>query len=205
MIAIQTKADIKPNLLKNLRARTEPSALVKVGARAAANETREHLFELDRSKINRLGGKRTHFFGQAARAVQTPTLHTGLPGGAAMGRFEINHVGLAQRLLGGRLQPVRTKYLTIPARAEAYGKSAREFKDLHFVPTRTGGALVQNLQSIVRRTKTGFKSGGTRGGGVMFWLVKQVNQAADPSVMPSDEKLSSVVSKAMAEHVSSNL
>jgi hypothetical protein len=76
---------------------------------------------------------------------------------------------------------------------------------LHFEPGRRGGALVTNLQTGLKRTKTGFKSAGQSGGVVMFWLVKSVSQEPDPKVMIGEEALTAAVTKAMTEHLATRL
>lgn len=92
---------------------------------------------------------------------------------------------VAQRFHGGTITPSGgRKFLTIPARAEAYGKSARQFDDLHFVPTRRGGMLVRNVRTRLGRGKNRQRGSSEAGGETYFWLVKSVTQRADKSVLP---------------------
>jgi hypothetical protein len=88
------------------------------------------------------------------------------------------------RYRGGTLRPVKAKYLTIPARSESYGKSARDFNDLEPVafdgPRGKMLALVQRNQTVITRAKSGKRKGEITkakeiGGGVYFWLVRSVN------------------------------
>jgi hypothetical protein len=172
-----------------------------VGARAIANLTREHLFELEGSHPNALGGPRTHFYANAARSVQNPVA------GDGQVSMSINALGLAQRWLGGDTKAgvgtssftgKLTHYLAIPARAEAYGRTPVEFSDLHFVPRRNGQAmLVQAFQTLVTHVKNGFKAAGEVGGLVMFWLATEVHQNPDPSVMPTEEAMANSAQSAM--------
>lgn len=191
-------------------AKLKAEDLVRVGGRAAANLTREHLFELDRTRPNKMGGKRTHFYADAARSVQTPTVS------GSQATVVVNQVGLAQRWLGGTITAGHgtsswsggpTRYLTIPARPEAYGRRAGEFKDLEFVPATTDhpAMLVQALQTVLKRTKKGFKAVGEAGGMAMFWLVRSVKQEADPTVMPSDDKYNEAVGTAVNEFLALKL
>ncbi|MBI4027887.1 MAG: hypothetical protein HY360_23080 [Verrucomicrobia bacterium] len=161
-----------------------------VGGRALVNTLRAHFFRLDRERANQLGGKRTHFYGQVARSVQDPRLD-----GDTI-NVSINHIGIAQRYFGGEITPKKAKYLTIPARAEAYGKRAREFDDLQILFGRGGPvALVQREQleiTLGRKRKKGDRKVETEeivGGGIFYWLVKSVTQKPDPTILPPENEL----------------
>lgn len=99
---------------------------------------------------------------------------------------------VAQRFFGGMIYPTAGKhFLSLPARSEAYGKSPREFSDLQFIPTGPDkGILVQkdSEEQYGRKRKDGSRKTREIGGGVFFYLVKSVFQAADSSVLPSDEQ-----------------
>ncbi len=182
-----------------------------VGARAAANVTKDHLFALD-SRANPLGGVRTHFYSSAAKSVSDPRVR----GGEIS--FTITKIGLAQRWLGGTITAGTgtssvsgkpTKFLAIPARAEAYNQPPSRFPDLHFVPRRGGGGmLVEALQTKVsiagRKNKT-VTRGSEAGGLVMFWLVKEVHQKPDPSVMPTEGELLTASTTAMGQYLARRL
>jgi hypothetical protein len=167
--------------------------VARVGARGVSNFLRDWFFGLDRTRSNQMGGKRTHFFANVARSVQNPVVSGGV------GSVSINHVGLALRWLGGTIRAGvgtssktgrPTKYLAVPARAEAYGTTPKQMKDLRFVPRRAGGGmLVQALQTAVSFGAKGVRRVREVGGLVMFWLVKQVTQPPDPSVMPDNATL----------------
>ena len=171
--------------LRMVEDQIKPQRLAMVAGRAIAGKVREHLFTLDRSRANRLGGTRTHFYGQAARSVQQPRP---VGGGAVV---SINHVGIRQRLEGGVIRPVRSRWLTIPAVSEAHGKRAREFRNLEFTITDHGPALVETQASLVKFGKKGAKSLGEVGGRVVYWLRKKVKQRPDPSVLPSRSEMQS--------------
>lgn len=176
----------------------------KVVGRAVANRLRKHFSELDSERANTMGGRRTHFYGQARRSVQNPELV-----GDSGVSVSINHVGIAQRYFGGPIEADPGHALAIPARAEAYGKRPGEFKDLHLVVFGELGkaALVQNTQtalSVGRRRKDGSRTvsrGEEQGGGVFFWLVKRVNQRPDHSVLPTESDLQAAASAAGLEYL----
>ena len=137
----------------------------------------------------------TGFWAQAARSTNYDLLVDSIV-------INVTQVGVRQRLEGGEIHREGGGYLTIPARAEAYGKRASEFNNLHAVFFKTGhgffAALVEANRTAVKIGKQ--KKDGTRtttrgaesGGGVMFWLVKSVTQAANPNVIPSAEAITAV-------------
>ncbi len=188
-ITVTTQNPVKPLSMPAAR---------KVAGRSLANKLRDFLFGLDKERANSMGGRRTHFFGQAARSVQQPTIE-----GDTV-TVSINQVGFAQRLFGGTIYPTGgRKFLTIPARSEAYGKRAGEFKDLEILFGRGGRpvALIQRQHTKIKRqgNQHGSKTveAKTEGGGVFFWLVRSVTQQPDPSVLPTEE--------AIGEHVAADL
>ena len=210
MIAILLKSDVLAKISEKAVKLGRTSETAMVGAQAAANLVRDHLFALDAERPNQLGGPRTHFYANAAKSVTTPE-----PDGPDA-TFTITQIGLAQRWLGGEIKPGGgtssvtgnpTKYLAIPARAEAYGKTPGEFNDLEFRKTATGGLLVESLQtgvSIGRRTRHGrtVTRGNEAGGLVMFWLVTSVNQKPDPTVLPTEQEMGDEAARHMESHLS---
>lgn len=174
-----------------------PEKVNPILARAASNHTRQHLFGLDSSRANLMGGRRSHFYGQAARSTQF---------GAAPDSFfvSIDHVGFRQRLEGGTIRPVKAKMLTIPATAEAYGHRAREFNNLRFALLKGIPALVQSTsQRIGYRRPKGSAKGSAAGkvtkgkvipDKVMFWLARSVYQGPDPNVLPTEQDFDAVLS-----------
>jgi hypothetical protein len=162
----------------------------KVMGRSVANDLRAYFLELDHERPNELGGKRTHFWSDVRRSVQQPKLV-----GTDAVEVSINQVGFAQRLFGGRIVPRNARWLAIPARAEAYGKRAREFNDLHFVLFRPDlAALVQNEQVSLGGRVHGSvtekrRKGEAVGGGIFYWLRASVTQQPDPTVLPKNDDL----------------
>lgn len=157
----------------------------RVMGRAIGKEMRTNFTELDRTRPNKLGGERTHFYGDARRGVQQPELI----GGDGV-KVTVNQVGIAQRYFGGPIVPRVAKFLTIPVHPEAYGHRAREFA-LHAIFFRDGtGILVRDTEE----SKSGI-------GEVFFRLVKRTYQQPDPSVLPTDEELQQVAVAAGDAHV----
>lgn len=175
------------DLSKGLR----PSILNEVGASERDLFVR-HFEGLPPNK--RFPSESTGFWKRAARATSFESAgpSSGVAGSVTVA---VDQIGVQQRLLGGTITAVNAKYLTIPARAEAYGKSAREFSNLRFVAFASGAAaLVESDHTTIafgRTRKDGTRkvSGTTRGGGVMFWLKRSVNQQPDRGVIPSGEAI----------------
>lgn len=206
MIGYRLQSDELAALQK--RAGDAAAEVGMVAARAAAGLTRNHLYSLD-TRANKLGGACTHFYMKAGDSVSDPT---------ATGNtfsFNITKLGLAQRWLGGDIEAGKgissatgepTKFLAIPARAEAYGKPPSAFPDLVFVPRPNGEAmLVQALQTLVGYGKKGPRSRGERGGLTMYWLVEKVHQDPDPTVMPTEKELTDAAVQAGSEYLERSL
>jgi hypothetical protein len=167
-----------------LAAAMQPAVFNPVVGRSAVNLFREHYFALNTERPNKLGGKRTGFYADAARGTSATTLPDGV-------LLSVNQVGIRQRWLGGTIKAKPGGWLTIPARAEAHGKRAREFNDLRFQFFRSGTAALVRTDAIElkakRNRKTGkvtYVAGKTVGGEVMYWLKRSVTQRPDPSVVP---------------------
>lgn len=166
-------ADKATPLLNETERRIRPATIAKIAGREGQNFTRKHFIDLNRTRPNQLGGKRTNFYTQAARG-------TTFASDAHGADISVNQVGIRQRLEGGVIMPKNGKYLTIPARAEAHGRRAREFSNLK-VMFGKGGVPV----ALVEADSTRVKDRKEQGGGVMYWLVRRVVQQPDPSVMPN--------------------
>jgi len=190
-IHIQTK-DAATEVITDLEKDIEPDRVAPIIGRAGVNHIKGHLVSLDNSRANRLGGKRTHFYASAARSTNFQITSEGVV-------ISINHVGVAQRYFGGTIRPVNAKRLTIPASAEAYGKRAGEFGKLEPVFGRNGiVGLRRPKHKTAGRTRQGRY---TRGGEILFWLVKSATQAADKSVLPTEAELGAEVREQVGTYI----
>lgn len=168
--------------------------LVKAGAGEVRIDLREHFAMLDRTRPNKNAWPRQHLYADVRQSVNTPIVHS-----PTTATVNITHLAINQRLLGGYIFPKNgKKYLTLPARPEAYGKRAAEIPGLQFgfAMNKYGNlapALVQTAAQSVKFGRT--KKDGTRTvtpgayGDAYFFLVKKVFQPADPSVLPTDAKI----------------
>jgi hypothetical protein len=184
--------------LRKLAADLNQPELKRAAGRAVANFLRDHFAVLESARSGKqMPGAATHYWNRVIRAsVQAPK---DVPGGVAV---SVNGVGLMLHWKGGTVRPIRTQWLTIPARAEAYGKRAGEFDNLRFIKFRGDlAALVERESTDIsfRRGKKGtsVRSSGSRGGGVMYWLKKSVTLPPDDSVIPSQTAISTIAHDAI--------
>lgn len=176
-IALQIDDQVTP-WVKRMQAAEKSPRLRKVGAHAGAKTVRQHFARLDRE---RHGSGPHHYYAQAARST------TGVVRGDDM-LVVVDHVGIEQRFFGGTIRARRAKALTIPVKgSEAEGRRASEFDGL-FAVMRDGG-----MRGFLARVGAGGKLE------PLFWLRKSVTQKADPSVLPTEDKLLGDVITAM-EH-----
>lgn len=169
-VAIDLRDTARPTLtrLRNVISGQEVSV---IAGQAAVRVYKDHLQALDSSRPNRLGGKRTHFYGSAAGG----TSFRAEPDGVTV---SIVSDGIAQRYFGGTIRPKRAKYLTIPVHPAAHGFTAREFTGklkVRFGRGRVPVALV------------------TERGVTMFVLRQSVTQAPDPTVLPAPEAVAAAI------------
>lgn len=158
---------------------------------------REHLQGLDQTRANRMGGRRTHYYGSARRATEYV-----IEGEDII--ISIGQVGMKLHFYGGTVtagknissatgQP--TKYLTIPASPAAYGHSARDFPNLIVVwghggkPVGLAVAEEANRAGGSHRGPKLVKRGALVPGQMMFWLKESVTMQPDPTVLPTSETL----------------
>lgn len=196
--------------LVELGAELQGDELKRVIGRSIANLLRDHFTDLANDSAHHrtaesLGAAPTGFYSEAVSGVQQPEIETD---GVSV---SINKKGLAQRLFGGTITAPEGKMLTIPARTEAYGKRADEFNNLKVIMFASGsGALVQTESTVLRGGKrgsaktigvAGARKGDSIGGLIVFWLVKQVTQQEDPSVLPTQEELGNAAVRAARSFV----
>jgi hypothetical protein len=163
------------------------------------NQFQDHFRTLP---TNKMGGRSTGFWTDAARSTHGEAVADGVV-------ITVSKQGVLQRYKGGTIKPrPGKKYLTIPARAEAYGKLASDFNNLRFAFTEYGPALVEadaTQISIGRKKKDGsrtIKNKGETGGKVMFWLRRMVTQRGNEDVIPKVGVIEQAILAAAEDHVS---
>lgn len=181
-MAYSTTIDIRDRatpLLEQTERKIQPATLAKIAAREGQDFTRKHFTHLNSTRANQMGGRRTNFYAQAARGTSGTSDATGA-------NISVNQVGIRQRIQGGVILPKNGKFLTLPARAETYGKRASEFSDLEFGYAEDDRGRVR--PALVKEDKKDKEFWGEDD--VYFWLVPKVVQKPDPSVMPNLAQMS---------------
>lgn len=184
-MSVSLKVDVQDratSVLVETERLLQPAAVAKVAGRAGFNYVHGHFLTLDRTRPNKMGGERTHFFSQAARS-------TNFKSDASGANVSVNHVGIRQRIEGGVIKPREAQFLTIPATAAAYGTRAREWT-LKF-------AYAEDSQGRKRKAlvepSTPEKA--------VFWLVPQAIQKPDGSIRPDLIQMKNSVVEAVERYV----
>ena len=131
-VSVVITKDTATPALRSLRRGLEPENVIPIFGRSVSNAVRDNFDDLEASRPNKLGGARQHYYSQARAAT-----HYTIEGDTAI--VGVAQVGMRMRYYGGEInaganpsaatgQP--TKYLTIPATAEAYGHRAADFPDM---------------------------------------------------------------------------
>jgi hypothetical protein len=156
-----------------------PRAVMLASGRRAGNELRKNFRRKDATEPNRLGGKRTRFWLQLARSVQSPVLEN-----PTTVTVDISDPRTRQKVEGGPITAKRAKNLAIPQTAEAYGRAPAVFEQetglkLFFIRTRGAGVLA------TRRSLYGTQ--------VEYILKRSVKQDADPTALPDERLLEAAI------------
>ena len=192
-VDVSIERDDTGDLFERIQSAALASRITIVMARAIAIKLKDHFRALDASRHKY--GK--HFYSLAGDSIS-------IRGSGGLALVSITQRGLRQRLYGGMIVPKNAKFLTIPASPESYGKRASEFPELKLSKAMNPDGHLQ--WALVRPASTQLKfrrrlqgDGNIRmtvtpramsaGGEVVFWLVRKVNQAPDPTVLPSREEL----------------
>jgi hypothetical protein len=187
------------NIVDTIRS---PEALIK-GGLALRDSISSNFAKLPPNK--NFPGQTTGFWERAAKSMTAPAIE-----GANTVLVSITRAGVRYQYLGGTILPRNAKMLTIPAREEAYGKTARQFPNLQIARLGIGPsgmpilALVEReSQEIDYKRKRGKKRiigditvrvrgalavqrGTITGGLVMYWLVNSVSKGPNPEVLPTE-------------------
>ena len=191
-------------LLKALILKMNPNEIGRLVGLAVLEKVKAHLVQYDADHPNKLGGQRTNYYATAAA-------NTTLDISSESATISVVQTGINQRIYGGRITPKNSKYLTIPACAEAYAKRAGQFPNLIPMIRRKNGVVraVALVEAQTQPLLPGFRKSGERrrgaetGGKVYFWLVAEVNQIGEPGIVPSLEEIEGVVYSSLDSLISS--
>lgn len=199
IISVNINDGASPAVLRMIADLRGPG-LVSASAGEVRIEVRGHFAMLERTRPNQNNWPRQHFWADVRETVNNPVVTD-----PTTATVSITHQAINQRLLGGYILPKNgKKYLTIPARPEAYGKRAAEIPGLRFgfAENKYGNlapALVQTAAQAVKFGRT--KKDGTRTvtpgayGDAFYFLAKKVFQPADPGVLPTEAKIAAAAQR----------
>lgn len=151
----------------------------------------DHFLELNASRPNKLGGKRTDYWTQASRLT-----YSGVSGGTIT--VQVKKVGVRRHLLGGPpITPKGTseitgraiKFLTIPIHPSAHGRTVGQLRAQGVNLYPAGGALRQQVGD--KRSESDPK---------LYALAKRTKAAQpDPSVIPTVDEIARAADEALNE------
>lgn len=190
-LQLELKDAASPGLAELVGLLTDKSGIHESIASQAENLTRDYLaaqVPLRHKTANRLGATPT---GHLERAAQSVTSRADADG-AIVG---VTSPGISRAFKALEITPKNSKYLTIPATAEAYGRRARSFNDLRvqFFGKDKLALVKAEQSSLADRKQSGFKYEAASAGlgwkkhrTVYYWLKKSVKQPQDRTLLPSD-------------------
>ena len=179
---LNIKDGMTPDLLAKLDELKNSRAVMAAVGKALEVELRSVYLERNAQPNKQGWPKRNFWRRQVANKVALSRVE---PGSATV---SIASPELIHKINGGTITPKRSKTLAIPANGKAYrmGGPRASGKDFQFIPLNQGnlvGALLTPETYSVGKTK-GKGDGKMRGGEVMYWLVRKVTHAPDPSADP---------------------
>jgi hypothetical protein len=166
--------------LRALAARLTGRAPMAQVAAAVTQLIKRHLIAKNKQP-NEMGFPKTGFYGQAAEAARWHA-------DTSSATVTISHEGFAQRYFGGTIRPVKKKALAIPVHPEAYGRLAREIKNLVYAPLERP----TNIFAYLFRPRENSKFGE-----VYYLLAKSVRQKPDKTVMPKETAIQDAIHRAL--------
>ncbi|MEI6166015.1 MAG: hypothetical protein WCS52_02365 [bacterium] len=182
-----------------------------VAGGAVSRLLKDHLGGLDSSRPNKIGGKRTHYYADAARNVSYEVSGDGA-------EVKVHQIGIALHYYGGVIKPTGgRKYLTIPVDPEAYGRRAGEFNNLEIAWGLTKGGKPRPIGLVKKndwayKTKKNRKSGANEvvsasyeGGKWMFALVLSATIPEDKSILPEDDTIQAAAMSSITDYIISKM
>ena len=160
--------------------RITPGLLAKAGGGALQALVMRHLQQVARTRhgtAQRLGATPTGFWSGAAQAVR-------LQAHANDAEVSVTHPGIARAVRDVVIRPRRAKALTIPLRAEAYGRRPREAeRNLGQALFRPHGTRVLAVSKDGRLTP-------------LYALCASVTQRRDPTLLPDGKAIEAALARA---------
>ncbi|HMP82609.1 MAG TPA: hypothetical protein PKA41_07920 [Verrucomicrobiota bacterium] len=202
MIIIHLRSGSVRNQLEALTDKVEhPRQVLAAGQIAGRRSLQRHFTEKDRAG-NKLGGRRTHFWGDVRESTQLGELTD------RSADIDIGDRRFPQRLYGGTIK-AKTPWpfsgfllLTIPVHPAARGRRASVAKremgvKLTFVGNAGGGILAHFPKHA------GTLSAGESEGITYYVCVPSVDQTADPTALPDREQWEREIVEAAQDELTS--
>ncbi len=177
-IALTATDEATPILRSLIAGLEDPTGLHAEIAAEAEALTRDYIRSIAPSRhktAESLGAKPTGYLERAAEGVTSRG-----ESDAAVVALGGDVAGFARAFGDVTITPKKSKYLTIPAKAAAYGKRAGEIDDLDLIVFKNSAAD-SFAMALGRRLE-----GGTVD--VYYWLRRKVFQEQDRSLLPSDDQ-----------------
>jgi hypothetical protein len=193
-LTVQVRDTASPAMKDALAKLTNRQPLLKALGKGLESDLKAH-FLVKNSRGNKRGWPTQNFWNR----IRNATAFTGATNDTST--VTIADPAINPHYYGGVIKPKKAKFNAIPARSEAYGvmPSSGLIPGLRFVPTRTGGMLVQAAHStfkLVKDRRKGLEgqrrvkqTGAVEGGGVFYWLKRFVTIPKDPDALPKLEVL----------------
>jgi len=196
-----------PDQIDSLRSDLSAPGSKDAAGRRVQKLLKDYLRQLDTSRPNKIGGKRSHYYADTSRNVSYETTDDGA-------EVHVHQIGLALHYYGGTIRPTGgRRFLTIPVDPEAYGRRAGEFDNLEIAWGRTQGGKPRPIGLVTKtdwsyqtkkNRKTGVKevTGATWSAGKwMFALVYSATIQADKSILPEDSTIQNAALSAITDYI----
>ena len=165
-----------------------PKAVLLNSGRELGNQLRAWFRQRDKTNVNQLSERRSHFWLQVAQSVNQPQME-----GPTKISVTISDPRFAQKLFGGTISAKAAEALTIPGEERAYDRTAATFEretGLKLILLKTGGSAANALENAVLAVAD---PNDPKRLTIEYVLTKSVDQKADPEALPPKAQLEAAI------------
>ena len=165
-----------------------PKAVLLNSGRELGNQLRAWFRQRDKTNVNQLSERRSHFWLQVAQSVNQPQME-----GPTKISVTISDPRFAQKLFGGTISAKAAEALTIPVEERAYDRTAATFEretGLKLILLKTGGSAANALENAVLAVAD---PNDPKRLTIEYVLTKSVDQKADPEALPPKAQLEAAI------------
>jgi hypothetical protein len=171
-----------------------PRTILSAAGRATSELLKKHFQSKDRTNINSLApDRRRRFWFEVEKSVQSPIVSDDST------LIHITHPAIAQKVFGGPIVAKRVKNLAIPVSPDAYGRKPSSFEEetgLKLFVLHQAGVAAGSNGSIVLAA---IRDRASKTVEVEYVLKSRVEQSADPTALPSEDRMQeTILSAALA-------